>query len=176
MPSENFPTFSKAWSFVLSTASASKRRIKRMRPGSKVVLAFATAALLVMALRCISIWIPCGNPAGMYDAPFFRCLCSDSKAVLVVTPNHSWYAICYHSTPKNREIELDFGTWDRNPETGFLEFRFNGELGSTPYTAVFYGRSYWGRMKWYLVGNTQEIQEGMDCNTISFPRLWSTFL
>ena len=158
MPSERFPTFAKVGGFIASVFSAIRRRIKRMRPRNKFILGtvvlvlFATAALYALS------WLPCKDPTGIYNARlFFGCMCADSKAILVVTPNHHWCSIAYHSTPENHEDELLYGTWERNPDTGLVEFTYEDkQLG----TIVFAAKSFRGRLILYLSNDVEQNRYG----------------
>ncbi len=156
MPSERFPTFAKMWGFVASMFPAIRRRIKRMRPRNKFILGtvvlvlFATAALYALS------WLPCGDPSGIYNVrESFGCMCADSKAILVVTPNHHWYSIGYHSTPENHEDELLYGTWERNPDTGLVEFTYEDKQFGT---IVFAAKSFRGRLILYMDNDVEKIR------------------
>ena len=167
MPSERFPTFAKMGSFVASMFSRTKQRIKRMRPrikfilGTVVLMLFATAALYALS------WLPCRDPSGIYNVrETFGCMCADSKAILVVTPNHHWYSIGYHSAPENHEDELLYGTWDRNPDTGLVEFTYEDkQLG----TSVFAAKSFRGRLILYM---SNEVEQNRYSPAFYSPRLW----
>lgn len=125
MPSENFPTFAKALSHVVSMFFRTRQRIKRMRPRNKFILGTVALVLFAMTMLYALSWLPCKDPSGIYNVrELFGCMCSDSKAILVVTPNHHWYSIMYHSTPENHEDDWESGTWERNPSTGLIEFTF----------------------------------------------------
>ncbi len=167
MPSERFPTFAKDWSLIASLVSATKRRIKQMRLRNKVILGTVVLALFSMAGLYALSWLPCRDPSGIYDVrELFGCMCSDSKAILVVTPNHHWYSIAYHSTPENHEDELLYGTWERNPDTGLVEFTYEDkQLG----TSVFAARSFWGRLILYLDNDVERIRYSP---AFYSPRLW----
>lgn len=155
MPSEIFPTFAKMWGFVASMFSRTKQRIKRMRPRNKFILGTVVLALFATAMLYALSWLPCRDPSGIYNVrELFGCMCADSKAILVVTPNYHWYSIGYHSTPENHEDELLYGTWERNPDTGLVEFTYKDKkLG----TSVFVARSFLGRLILYMSNDVEQI-------------------
>ena len=169
MPSEKLPTFTKAWDFVASLFFAIRRRSKRMRTRNKFILGAVVLALFATAALYALSRLPCKDPTGIYNARIlFGCMCEDSKAILVVTPNHHWYSIMYHSTPENHEDELLYGTWERNPDTGLLKFAYETKHG----TSAFYARCYRGRLKWYVDNNPERILETPNGNACYFPRQW----
>ena len=171
MPSENFPTFAKMRGFVASVFSAIRRRIKRMRPRNKFILGTAVLTLFTMAALYALSWLPCRDPSGIYNVrESFGCMCADSKAILVVTPNHHWYSIMYHSTPENHEDELFYGTWKRNPDTGLVEFTYEDkQLG----TSVFAAKSFRGRLILYMSNDVEQNRYGP---AFYSPRLWANSL
>ncbi len=171
MPSENFPTFAKMWGFIASVFFAIRRRIKRMRPRNKFILGTVVLALFSMTTLYALSWLPCRDPSGIYNVrESFGCMCADSKAILIVTPNHHWYSIMYHSTPENHEDELLYGTWERNPDTGLVEFTYEDkQLG----TSVFAAKSFRGRLILYM---SKDVEQNRYGPAFYSPRLWSNSL
>ena len=108
-----------------------------MRPRNKFILGAVVLVLSATAALYALSWLPCRDPSGIYNVrETFGCMCADSKAILVVTPNHHWYSIMYHSTPENHEDELLYGTWERNPDTGLVEFSYEDkQLGTSVFAA-----------------------------------------
>lgn len=171
MPSERFPTFAKMWGFVASVFSAIRRRIKRMRPRNKFILGAVALALFAMAALYALSWLPCRDPSGIYNVrESFGCMCADSKAILVVTPNHHWYSIGYHSTPENHEDDLLYGTWEWNPDTGLVEFSYEDkQLG----TSVFAAKSFRGRLILYM---SNDVEQNRYSPAFYSSRLWFSSL
>lgn len=109
---------------------------------------------LVILLCLLIIFL---TPFGVYNArELFGCLCADSKAVLIVSPDHYWHIYCYCSDHHNNDVEHTecfSGTWEK--KGNYYDFKFD-----VPYeTSLCKVRICWGGLKWYLESDTQTIEK-----------------